>query len=217
MEFKDLKVIWDTQNEEPLFAVNQQGLKTVIDKKAKAYRKFIVWQEAQSYISSAFVIGLIVLALIGYFSGVLERLEGVEMTAWDATGLFVGMACWAFFGVRVFMNRVSLRRRERTVAKNLLEEIEQDIDEVESEIAWRTLPVMLKAFIPPYTGVLLFTWVVFRASGLPGWSIIPFCCVLMGGLIVETSSQHKLVPGKLLPRKRELESLRRKLLETRSG
>jgi len=49
MEFKDLKVIWDTQNEEPLFAVNQQGLKTVIDKKSKAYRKFIVWQETQAY------------------------------------------------------------------------------------------------------------------------------------------------------------------------
>lgn len=216
MEFKDMKVIWDSQNEEPLFAVNQQGLKSVIDKKAKEFNKFVRWQEAQSYISSALVIGLITLALIGYFSGGLERMKGVEMTKWDAGALFVGMACWAFFGIRVYVSRASQRRRERTTAKNLLEEIEQDIAEVESEMTDRTLPVLVKAFIPPYTGVILFTWVVFRASGLPEWSVIPFICVMIGGLIFETFSQQKLVPDKLIPRKRELESLRKKLLESHS-
>ena len=216
MEFKDLKVIWDTQNEEPLFAVNQQGLKTVIDKKSKAYRKFIVWQETQAYISSVLVIGLIVLTLIGYFSGGLERLKRVEMTPWDATALFAGMGCWAFFGMRAFVNRASRRRREQALAKNLLEEIEQDIAEVESEMACRTLPALIKAFIPPYTGGLLFTWVVFRASGLPGWAIIPFCCMMMVVLIFEASNTQKLVPNKLMPRKRELESLHKKLLDTRS-
>ena len=129
-------------------------MKPVIDKKAKAYRKFIVWQETQAYISSVLVIGLIVLTLIGYFSGGLERLKRVEMTPWDATVLFAGMGCWAFFGMRVFVNRVSRRRREQALAKNLLEEIEQDIAKVESEMACRTLPALIKAYIPPYTGGL---------------------------------------------------------------
>ena len=212
-----MKVIWDSQNEEPLFAVDQQGLKTVIDKKGKEFKKFILWQEAQSYISSALVIGLITLALIGYFSGGLERLKGVEMTAWDAVALFVGMACWAFFGIRVYVTRASQRRRERVMAKNMLEEIEQDIAEVESEMTDRTLPVLIKGFIPPHLGGLLFTWVVFRATGLPEWSIIPFICVMIGGFIFETNSQQKLVPEKLIPRKRELESLRKKLLETHTN
>lgn len=214
MEFEEMKVIWDSQNEEPLFAVNQHGLELMLEKKARAFNRFIFWQEAQSYIAATMVVALSGTALIGYFTGGLERLKGVPMTKFDGMALCVSILAWLFFAFRVYFGRRKQRSMEQEETHSLLAEVERDIAKVEFEIHVRKLPVLISGFIPPHIGGILFTWVVFRASGLPGWSILPFIAVMLFGFYYETKTQLGLVKGKLEPRKRELENLHKKLLES---
>lgn len=214
MKFEDMKVIWDSQNEEPLFAVNQQGLKSILEKKGREFNRLIFWQEAQTYISTTMVVALLSLALVGYYTGALEGLRGVRMTQWDAIALVLGILCWLQFALRVYFGRVHQRRLDQEHVRNLREELDRDIKKAGFEIQARRLPVLITGFIPPHIGGILFTWVVFRASGLPGWSIIPFVCVMLGGFIYETRMQLRLVETKLKPRKRELEGLLEKLTES---
>ena len=157
MEFEDMKVIWDTQNEEPLYAVDQSGLRAMLETKAQEFKKFVFWQAAQTYGSSIMVVVMILLALIGYFSGGLERIKGVEMTFWDVSALFVGITCWLQFGIRFYLSRVQRLKADARETESLADELERDIERVDHEIGARELWVLIFGFIPPHVGALLFT------------------------------------------------------------
>ena len=71
---------------------------------------------------------------------------------------------------------------------------------------------IMRDFLPPYTGGVLFMLVVFRMSGMTEWAMVPFIAVMVVALVWESRSQQRLVDLKFIPRKRELESLRDKLV-----
>ncbi len=211
MEFEDMKVIWDSQNDEPLYAVNEDGLQAMLRKKAQAFKRLVFWQEAQTYGSSLFVVIIISMALIGYFTGVLESLQGVQLGTWDAVALFVGVTCWAQFGLNVYIGRSKQKERESQFSETLRDEIDRDIERVDFEIAARKH--LVRGFVPPYAGAFLFNWVIFRASGVE-WMMIPMVVFMIGAFLFELSSQRRLVANKLIPRKEELETLRNKLIQS---
>lgn len=208
MDIDDMKVIWDSQNNEPLYAVNQDGLRNMIEKKSQEFRRLFFWQEVQSYFSSFLVVGVIA----AFFFG-LNKAKGIGLTNVDAAALIVGLLCWIIFSARVFWGRMKQRQREKKYEDTLIDHLDRDIEKVTFEINARTLPVLITGYIPPHLGGLLLTWVIFRASGFPEWAIVPFVFVLAVGFIVETRMQRKLVLNKLQPRKNELENLREKLQE----
>lgn len=207
MKFEDMKVIWNAQNEEPLYAVNEQGLHDVLRQKSLKLKRLIFWQEAQTYGSSLFVIGVISALLFGYFAGFMDKLA----SRWDVLALFLAAGGWIYFGGRVFLARMQQRERQRSrdFTSSLRDELERDIRQLEFEIETRKR--ILLGFIPPYAGGLLFLWAYFRMQGAPEWMIIPFIVFMVGAMFWETRSQQRLVDRKLRPRKRELESLRDKL------
>ena len=114
---------------------------------------------------------------------------GVEMTSLDAIALFVGIVCWAQFGIRFHLSCSKQRERERGEANTLLEEIDRDIEKVNFEINGRDLPSLIKGYIPPHLGGMLFVWVIFRASGVPGWAFVPFVAVMITGFVCHPLSR----------------------------
>lgn len=209
MEFEDMKIVWDSQNEEPLYAVNEDGLQAMLRKKAQAFKRLVFWQEAQTYGSSIFVVIVISIALIGYFTGMLDKLKGVDMQVWDAAALFVGVGCWMQFGLNVYIGRRKQKESESRFSETLRDEIDRDLERVDFEIATRKN--LVRGFVPPYAGSFLFNWVIFRASGVE-WVTIPLVGVMVCAFLFELNSQRRLVRNKLIPRKEELESLREKLV-----
>ena len=210
MKFEDMKVIWDSQNEEPLYAVDEGGLHQMLREKAQAFKRLVFWQEAQTYGSSLFVVVMITAALIAYFTGLLERMKGVELQAWHAVALFVGVACWAQFGLNVYFARRRQKEREARFSESLRDEIDRDLERVEFEIATRKH--LARGFVPPHVGAFLFNWVIFRATGVE-WMMIPLVAVMVAGFLFELRCQRRLVRNKLIPRKEELETLRDKLVQ----
>lgn len=207
MEFEDMKVIWDTQNDEPLYAVNEEGLQTLLRKRAQEFKRLVFWQEAQTYGSTLVVVGMISLAVIAYFSGLFEKFG---LTRWDVLALFVGAGCWVHFAASVYFGRKRHRNRKRESTSSLRGEIERDLENVEYEINSRKH--LIRGFIPPYVGMILVISVLFRAANVPALGMVFFLCMMIAGLVFETNSQKRLVTKKLIPRKEELESIKEKLV-----
>ena len=210
MKFEDMQVIWHSQSREPLYAVNAEGLHAVLRQKSLKLKRLIFWQELQTYASSLFVIGVISALILAYSSGFIDRMA----SPWEILALFLAAGGWIFFGGSVYLSRRQQRARQRAreFTTSLRDELERDIAQLDFEISSRKR--ILLGFLPPYIGGLLFLWVFFRVQSAPSWLIIPFIVFMGAALIWETRSQQRLVDRKLVPRKRELESLRDKLAST---
>ena len=211
MNFDDLKVIWDSQNVEPHYAVNKEGLHSVLRTKSEKLRKLIWWQEIQTYGSSTFMVGIISALLIVHWAGLISETSTKwgGLAQWDVLALVIAAAGWLYFGGSIYLKRKNQKRRAAEYTSSLRDELERDIEQVDYEINSRKH--LVRGFIPPYTGGILFIWVVFRASGIPDWPIIPFIIFMIGALVFESRSQQSLVDRELVPRKQDLESLREKL------
>ena len=88
MEFEDMKVIWDSQEKAPLYAMNEEGLHDLLRGKGRKFRRLIFWQQWQSYLSSIFVV-LVIFAILGaHFLGAFnEPGELAPTTGWDVMAL----------------------------------------------------------------------------------------------------------------------------------
>ena len=211
MRFNDLKVVWDSQNIEPYYAIDEEGLHSVLRSKSEKLRRLIRWQELQTYGSTAFMLTMISALLIAYATGMITKIspKWIEPNPWELLGLLIAATGWLYFGGAIYLKRKKQKRRAAAYTSTLRDELERDIEQVDYEISSRKHLVL--GFIPPYLGGILFIWVFFRISGLPDWPIIPFTIFMVGALFFESHCQAKLVERELLPRKQDLEALREKL------
>lgn len=202
-----MKVIWSTQEEAPLYALDEDGLHQVLREKSKRLSRFIFWQEAQTYGSSLFVIGVVVVMLIAALGGFLKNLPSVL----DVIALVIAAMAWIYFGGSVFLRRFRqrTRQRERDYGHCLRDELARDLSQLSFEIESRRK--VLRAFLPPYTGAILLMWVYFRLMGAPAWAILPMIGIMVVACIWETGHQRRLGTDKLEPKRRELEALQEKL------
>ena len=133
-----------------------------------------------------------------------------ETIRWDSLTLLLAASGWLYFGGKIYVGRKKQEQRERKFTSSLRDELDRDIAQVEYQISSRKHIVL--GFIPPYAGAILFMWVVFRMAGVTEWAVVPLTAAMIGGLVLESRSQQRLVDHKLAPRKEELESLRDKLV-----
>ena len=206
MDFDDLKVTWDSQSEELLYSVNEDGLRAVLRKKHQEFKRLVYWQELQTYGSSLLFVTVVSIAFI---AGFMEMFQP-ETTRWDSLALLLAASGWLYFGGKIYVGRKKQEQRERKFTSSLRDELDRDIAQVEYQISSRKHIVL--GFIPPYAGAILFMWVVFRMTGVTEWAVVPLTAAMIGGLVLESRSQQRLVDHKLAPRKEELESLRDKLV-----
>ena len=66
-------------------------------------------------------------------------------------------------------------------------------------------------FVPPYLGSSLLVIIVFGISGISYWAMLPVVLVMATALIIESRCQRRFVEREIVPRLRELETLREKL------
>ena len=58
MEFEEMKVVWDAQNQEPLYAVYESGLRARMEQSVREFNKGIFWRDARE-IGIGLVVGLL--------------------------------------------------------------------------------------------------------------------------------------------------------------
>jgi hypothetical protein len=211
MEFEDIQVIWNSEHDEPLYGVNEEGLHNTLINKSKQFRRVIFWQTFQTFCGCTIAITAIAgLILLNAFGVLGDIGSSRALYGWEIAALLVALLCWLQFGLSVYLgNRQQKKNGEKHDTTSLRDDLDKEINCTKYQINTRS-QIML-GFVPPYIGSTLLIIIVFGVSGISYWAIVPVVVVMATALIIESRCQRRFVEQKITPILHELETLREKL------
>ena len=212
MEFEDIQVVWNSQHDKPLYGVDEVGLREILRSKSQCFRRLIYWQHMQTYGSSLFMLMAIAAVLLANYSELLGKIGSSQALAgWEIAALLVAMVGRLQFSLSVYLGHRQQKKLKQSDTKSLRDDLDGDIKQAEYQI--RTRRNLLLGFIPLYLGSGLFVLVVFNVTGVSKWILCAVVVVLILSLIIESRSQRRLIEREMVPRLKELETLREKLTD----
>ena len=210
MEFEDIQIIWNSQHDQPLYGVNEEGLHNALRNKSKRFRRVIFWQHFQTFCGCTISITAIVGLFLLNSCGVLGNIGSSRaLYGWEIATLLVALLCWLQFGLSVYLGNKQQKNLENHDATSLRDDLDKEINRTQYQINTRA-HIML-GFVPPYLGSSLWIIIVFGISGISYWAMLPIVLVMASALIIESRCQRRFVEREIVPRLRELETLREKL------
>lgn len=191
MEFEDMKKIWDTQNQRPLYLIDEPTLHQHIGKKINATRRSTDYMEIGLILINLIVVGVMLIRSI--------RSDHAWMQYFTAATAF-GV------GVYVWIGRRARQRQANRFDRSLLGELDQAIENRSYLIRrgttfvwWYLAPFVLTTAVSMYHR--------FDSKTIWAWLLIG-AMFLVGGLLPtwEVRKVH-------VPKKRALETLRKTLMQ----
>jgi hypothetical protein len=218
MNFEQMRVIWNSQNDEPLFAIDQAALHASVRRKSRALRRRVFWRDVREI-----SIGLLAAAGFLVFGGMLalgredgwRRLLGadVEASRWDAVTMLLVSGLWLFFAAYQLVSRMRQEQRERRFEPSLRGDLDRTISQAEYRIRMAT-SIVWWGLLPVWLATLLFVNVLFNLVPTPPAVLILAAIVIPVGFALDILVKRRPIRTELVPLKRELESLRRTLTES---
>ena len=218
MEFSEMKIIWDSQNQEPLYAMNEAALQAIVRRRN---------QESERCLSRCFAteitIGVIcgalmflcAVALLVSGPALLAALPRMKAAAslWDILALMTAGGIWFYYSAYMYLARKRQLRRVETFDSSLRGNLERALSRTDFQIAlardivWRGLvPVWL-------AGALWVVTLLHLKAAPPTWAYVMMATLIVGSLAAVIVRKQGSITNRFEPRKRELESLRAKLAD----
>ena len=218
MEFNEMKIIWDSQNQEPLYAMNEGALRAIVQRKN---------QESERCLSRCFAteitIGMIcgalmflcAVALLVSGPALLAALPRMKAAAslWDVLALVTAGGIWFYYSAYMYLARKRQQRRVETFDSSLRGNLERALSQTDFQIAlardivwWGLVPVWLAGAL--WVGTLLQL-----KAAPPTWAYLVMAALFIGSLAAVIVRRQRSITNRFEPRKRELESLRAKLAD----
>jgi len=188
MEFEELKKIWDTQNNKPMFVINEEALHRTIRKK----------RNRASWISDINEIGLILIA-ISTSTFILIK----NMSRDNVYGYFPAIIL-LLTGVYVLVGRIKRKKNEKRFDRSVIGDIDNAIANTDFEIT--RAKTFLWWYILPLASPILLNMIMNNAS-IGKW-IFVIIAFILSYLVVRWG----LIKSQL-PRRKKLIALKNKLLE----
>jgi hypothetical protein len=189
MDFEELKVIWDTQSKQPLYAIDQAALRNRVIRKSRSVKlclEFFEWS------------GMLALSGVAIASITEPLFEGHDWhQLFTGTLLLIGAA---FIG----LNRMQRRKSEMRFDQSLLGILEKSIARLEGHI--RRLGSMFYWIGIPYLITIAVSF-YFQHSGKPAWFWV---AAMLWPFLAYWGVRREIRKG-FLPRLRDFKSLRDKL------
>ena len=218
MNFEQMRVIWNSQNDEPLYAIDQAALHASVRRKSRALRRRVFWRDVREI-----SIGLLAAAGFLVFGGMLalgredgwRRLLGadVEASRWDAVTMLLVSGLWLFFAAYQLVSRMRQEQRERRFEPSLRGDLDRTISQAEYRIRMAT-SIVWWGLLPVWLATLLFVNVLFNLVPTPPAVLILAAIVVPVGFALDILFKRRPIRTELVPLKREFESLRRTLTES---
>lgn len=218
MEFSEMKKIWDSQNQEPLYAMNEAALHSIVQRKNEEWNRCLARCFGLEIGVGLFcavlmlVYGLILAS--GNQSWVIKPWKsGIVPSGWHYLGLFVAGLIWFYYAAYMYRARKRQQRRVELFDSSLQGDLDRALSQTEFEMtmirdnAWRGLA-------PVWVAALLWMVVLFH---LKGASLLTYVMVIAAAFVllaIVLARKQRLIKKRYLPRQRELESLRAKLADT---
>ena len=188
MEFEDMQVIWNNQNNERLYVINEAALYEQIKRKGKSVNRLLELSE-------------IVMIAVNLIVGIFLLIDTFNDNDPTYEYLLPAMYIAYFIGALIFR---STRRKEQVrFEETMLGELEKAIWQADylikqgrALIKWYLFPLMLAV-----CGITLY-------NGKPFWALAAFILMASASYL----SHYWEIERCYVPKKRELEGLREKLV-----
>lgn len=223
MNFEDLKVIWDTQNEEPLYAIDHSGLQKQVTESSNAFNRSIFWRDVRE-VGIGFFGGLLVILLsiqvMLFDENWLSQVFHLQTSGQDVALLFLSGCIFWYYAAYRFIGRKRQEKFEKQFDGSLMGDLKKACAQVDYQI-WLSTHVHWWGLLPVFVATGLLFVVLSKPKLAHFWAKDPVEAGLFVGFIVGVMlvtfvldywCKRKPIQNELLPRKRELEALQEKLM-----
>lgn len=226
MDFEQMKVIWDTQNAEPLYAINEADLRTVVRRRNDEINR----SENHRYrfeigVGFAFGILMLVLGALLARSDLGAARDGIAAvpafawvrepaSLWEVAGLMTAGALWLYYGT--YMLRV--KRRQPEVKADFAAPLLAEVDTALARLAYQThitRRVFANGFLPNWLAGILWVVVTFRLKGADPIHYAGVGVAFGAAFVLGKAYEHRRIAKRFEPRRHELEAIRQKLIDAR--
>ena len=217
MEFEEMKMIWDSQNHEPLYAMNEAALHRVV------HRRLQDWQRCLSRSFAAEIsVGLLCSAVMLAYAGVLtfgdptwlvtRRGTSVTVSPWDIAALLTAGAIWIYYSAYMMMVRTRQLRREEAFESTLRGDIERALAYLDFQVD-TARNIVWWGILPAWAAATLWVLALFHLKGAPPWAYLLVGFIALFAFVAVVVGKQRSITHKFAPRRRELEALRAKLAD----
>jgi len=223
MEFENLQAIWDTQNDKPVFAMQDARLLVALYQQREHRKRRIFKRE----FAPMYMAALVLLAVLGAVFATLLNVarlmrrfgsgfphNGVGISAWDYAACAFAAGALLAIVVPMYSERKKHKRAQEMFAPSLREELDRGIAQLDFEMGLDRVPRVIRILSLMLIAVMIMNWEAGRAAGDPRpWGqtlVVPFL-VFLGGWAGFAASKRRMV--RTLERRRALESMRAALDE----
>ncbi len=237
MEFESLQAIWDTQNEKPVFAMQDARLLVALyQQRERSRQRAFRLHFAPMYVAVLFMLAVIgsliatflnIASLMRRFKGRFTH-NGFAMSAWDYAGLAVAAGALLAMVVPLYRERKKHERAQEIFAPSLRDELDRGLAQLDFEIRLDRAPRVMRILTLLSIAVVMISWEAQRAGGnpTPWWSALGVVWVFLPvGLVWAVARlqgklqkrERGLMRRLRLARRRALESMRAALDDDRSS
>ena len=217
MQFEDLQAIWDTQNDRPVFSMNDSRLAVGLYQQREQSRRRLFRQ----LFAPAYVIALVItmglgLTFLAFFVKTVTkmRLTDPQMSIWDGAALVAAIGAALAVVTAMYREQRKHEGVQNVFAPSLREELERGISQIDFELSFSRTPRVwnVPALVSLATSVLLCELGRLNGESIP-WTML---AVALGGVVstvwVSVALSKKAVE-QIEQRRRALESMRAALEE----
>jgi len=217
MEFSELKMIWDSQNQEPLYAMNEAALQGIVQRKNEEWNRCL-----SCCFTTEISIGLVCGALMLVCAGMaifgdaawLAALPWIKVapSRWDILALLAAGGIWFYYSAYMFLARKRQQQRVEVFDSTLRGDLDRALAETDFRIA-HARSIVWWGLVPVWVATSLWLAVFYRLLAMPARSYVFIGATMLGSFVVVASGKQKSITNRFEPRRRELESLRTKLAD----
>ena len=216
-QFEDLQSIWDTQNDRPVFSMNDSRLAVGLYQQREQSRRRLFRQLfAPAYVVALFITVALGLTFLAFFVKTVTkmRLTDPQMSIGDGAALLAGMGAALAVVAPMYRERRKHEGAQNVFAHSLREELERGISQINFELSYyrKSRVWNVPALVSFGTGVLLVEVGRLNGESTP-WMML---AVALGGIATSiwagVAANKNVVEG-IEQRRRALESMRAALDE----
>src|SRR5580698_8144059 len=219
MDFESLQAIWDTQEDKPVFAMQDARLLVALYQQREHSRRRLFKQQFAPMYGAALLVSVVLGAVFVTFRS-RSRFphHGFPMSAWDYAGFAVTAGALLAIVVPMYLERRKHERTQEVFAPSLREELDRGLAQLDFEMALQSTPWVMRILTLLLIAAVTINWEEGRMAGDPTpWGLALFALFFWFLGARAGFAARKRTMERALTRRHALESMRAALDEERSS
>ena len=214
MDFKELKVIWDSQTAEPLYAIDQAALHQIVKRRNANFRRCVsrgyrIEIGSSLLFGGMFLVGAVLLFLDPAW--LIQRgWVRVQTSGWDIATLLLSAATWFYSAGYMIIARRRQQPGTSSLESTLRGDLELALEQTQFEIKLMKR-LLWHGALPVWCAATLGCIAIYRLKGASPQHYLMLTVILVVGLVLTIACNRRWIQKRFEPRLRELEELRDKL------